>query len=407
MLVGKNSVEKPVRPWKVLAQRDFGFFWSSLLISAIGTQISSVTIAWQIYVITDSPFQLGLTGLFRALPIVIFSLTGGVLADRVSRRKLLIVTQGGAMILALLLGLLTTSGLVRIWHIYLITFFTGAVSTFDQPARGALIPSLVRREHLATAFALSVTLRQTATLVGPFLAGIIIASLGISSTHYINGVSFLAVIICLALMRVEETWTQSKRESALRSLREGVNFVWQNNGIMALLVLDTCVNLFGAYKSMMPVFARDLLEVGPKGLGILLGSPAVGALTGSGAVMMLSNPKRKGQLVIAVTLLYSAGLILFATSRSFLFSVAVGFALGALDAVGETLRMTVIQLMTPDHLRGRVQSLVYLFVVGSPFLGQAQLGTAAALLSVPGAVVMGGIVGVAAVGIMAKKLSRL
>lgn len=400
-------MENRVGPWRVLAQKDFGLFWISLLVSAVGNQISSVTIAWQVYVITDSPFQLGLTGLFRALPIVIFSLTGGVLADRMSRRKLLIITQSGAMILAFLLGLLTTSGLVKVWHIYLITFLTGAVTTFDQPARGALIPSLVRREHLATAFALNVTLRQTATLVGPFVAGIIIASLGISSAHYVNALSFLGVIVCLALMRVQESWTESRGESALHSLREGIHFMWQNSGIMALLVLDTCVSLFGAYKSMMPVFARDLLDVGPKGLGILLGSPALGALVGSGAVMMLGNPKRKGQMVIGVTLLYSVGLILFATSRSFLLSLLIVFALGALDAIGETLRMTVIQLMTPDHLRGRVQSLVYLFVAGSPFLGQAQLGTAAVLLSVPGAVVMGGIVGVVAVGVMAKRLSRL
>lgn len=400
-------MDNPVRPWKVLAERDFGFFWSSLLISSIGNQISSVTIAWQVYVITDSPLQLGLTGLFRALPIMIFSLTGGVLADRMSRRKLLIVTQGCAMILAFFLALLTTSGLVEVWHIYLITFLSGAVTTFDQPARGAMIPSLVPREQLATAFALNVTLRQTASLLGPFLAGIIIASLGISSSYYLNALSFLAVIVCLALMRVQETWTASKKESALHSLREGVHFMWRHGALMALLVLDTCVNLFGAYKSMMPVFARDLLDVGPTGLGALLGSPAVGALVGSGAVMTLGNPKRKGQLVIAVTLAYSLGLILFALSKSFLLSLVIAFALGALDAVGETLRMTVIQLMTPDHLRGRVQGLVYLFVAGGPFLGQAQLGVAATLLSVPGAVVMGGIVSVAAVGVMARRLSRL
>lgn len=400
-------MEIRAKPWEVLAEKNFALFWSSLLVSAIGNQISSVTIAWQVYVITDSPFQLGLTGLFRALPIIIFSLTGGVLADRMSRRKLLIVTQGGAMLLAFLLALLTTSGLVEVWHIYLVTFFTGAVTTFDQPARGALIPSLVRREQLTTAFALNVTLRQTATLVGPFFAGILIASLGISAAYYVNALSFLGVIICLGLIKVEETWAASRKESALRSLREGVNFMWQNGGIMALLILDTCVNLFGAYKSMMPVFARDLLDVGPTGLGILLGAPAAGALIGSGAVIMLGNPRRQGQMVIAVTLLYSIGLILFAGSRSFLFSIVIAFALGALDSVGETLRMTVVQLMTPDRLRGRVQGLVYLFVAGSPFLGQAQLGTAAVFLGVPGAIVMGGIVGVAAVGMMAKRLSQL
>jgi MFS family permease len=400
-------MEGPVKPWEVLAERNFGLFWSSALIAAIGNQISSVTIAWQVYVMTDSPLQLGLTGLFFGLPIIIFSLTGGVLADRMSRRKLLIVTQGGAMILALLLGLLTTTGLVKVWHIYLITFLTGAVATFDQPARVALIPSLVRRDHLATAFALNVTLRQTATLVGPFLAGIIIASLGISSAYYINAMSFMAVIVFLAVTKVQETWNESKKESALRSLREGIHFMRRNSGILALLVLDTCVNLFGAYKSMMPVFARDLLNVGPQGLGVLLGAPAIGALVGSSAVILMKNPQRKGQMVIAVTLIYSVALILFAVSRSFIFSLAVAFVLGALDSVGETLRMTIVQLMTPDHLRGRVQGLVHVFVAGSPFLGQAQLGAAAAVLSVPGAVIMGGLVGVAAVGAMAKRLAKL
>ncbi|HYY25109.1 MAG TPA: MFS transporter, partial [Candidatus Udaeobacter sp.] len=179
--------------WNVLAQKNFGLFWWSLLISAIGDQIANVTIAWQVYTITNSPLQLGLTGLFRALPIFIFSLTGGVLADRTSRRKLLIFSQGIGMILALLLGLLTTTGLVKVWHIYVAAFIAGAVSTFDQPARSALVPSLVPEEHLATAFALSVTLRQSATLIGPFLGGMIIAALGISSAHYINALSFLGV----------------------------------------------------------------------------------------------------------------------------------------------------------------------------------------------------------------------
>jgi len=391
-------------PWNVLAQKNFGLFWWSFLISAIGDQISNVTIAWQVYTITNSPLHLGLTGLFRALPIFVFSLSGGVLADRMSRRKLLIVAQSIATILALLLGLLTTTGLVKVWHIYLAAFIAGAVSTFDQPARSALVPSLVRQEYLATAFALSVTLRQSATLIGPFLGGMIIASLGISSAHYINASSFLGVLVCLALIRVQEIWTVSGKESPLQSLRTGIRFLWHESGLMALLILDTCVNLVGAFKSMMPVFARDLLEVGPQGLGMLLGSPAAGALVGSGIVIMMGNPQRKGRLIIATTLAYCICVVAFSLSRSFVLSLIVVFFLGALDAVGETFRMTVSQLMTPDHLRGRVQGLVYLFVIGSPSLGQAQLGAVASVLSVPGALTMGGIIGIAAVAVMAKKI---
>ena len=400
-------MHNPVKPWHVLLQKNFGLFWSSLLISAIGDQISAVTIAWQVYIITDSPLQLGLTGLFRALPIFIFSVSGGVLADRMSRRRLLVVTQGVAMVLALILGFLTGSGLVKVWHIYLITFVAGAASIFDQPARAALIPSLVERDQLATAFALNVTLRQTATLAGPFLGGLIIASMGISAAHYVNAGSFLGVIVCLMLLKVREAATDGRKESPLHSLREGIRFLWRETGIMALLVLDTCVNLVGAYKAMMPVFARDLLDVGPEGLGMLLGSPALGALVGSGIVLLAGNPSRKGQLVIVTTSAYCLCLVAFALSNSFLLSLGIAFVLGALDAVGETLRMTVTQLMTPDHLRGRVQGLVYLFVAGSPFLGQAQLGAAATLFTVPGALVMGGAIGMAAVGILAKKVYRL
>jgi len=388
-------------------QKNFGLFWSSLLISAIGDQISAVTIAWQVYVITESPLQLGLTGLFRALPIFIFSVGGGVVADRMSRRKLLIVTQGVSMSLAMILGVLTSNGLVKVWHIYMITFVAGAASIFDQPARAALIPSLVRQDQLATAFALNVTLRQTATLAGPFLGGIILATAGISAAHYVNAGSFLGVIVCLVLIKVQEAWADARKESPLHSLREGIRFLRRETGIMALLVLDTCVNLVGAYKAMMPIFARDLLEVGPEGLGMLLGSPALGALVGSGVVILAGNPRRKGQIVIVTTSAYCLCLVGFALSTSFFVSLGIAFVLGALDAVGETLRMTMTQLMTPDRLRGRVQGLVYLFVAGSPFLGQAQLGAAATFLTVPGALVMGGVIGMAAVGVLARKLYHL
>ncbi|MBI2985286.1 MAG: MFS transporter, partial [Deltaproteobacteria bacterium] len=367
----------------------------------------NVTIAWQVYQITDSPLQLGLIGLFRALPMIVFSLTGGLLADRLDRRQLLMATQSLAMILAALLGVLTQTGYVQVWHIYTVAFLTGAVNSFDLPVRTAMIPNLVPREHLTTAFALNVTLRQTATLIGPFLAGVILAVVGISWAHYTNALSFVGVIVCLMFIRIRESRSTEKKESALQSMRQGLSFVWGSSVIMGLLVMDTCVNFFGAYKAMMPVFARDLLGVGPTGLGMLLGAPAVGALVGSGVVMGLGNPRGKGRLIIFVTLFYAVGLILFALSRSFTFSLIIAFSLGAFDAVGETLRMTVIQLMTPDHLTGRVQSLVHVFVLGGPLIGQAQTGAVASLLGAPGAITLGGLVALGVVGLMAKRVSQL
>jgi MFS family permease len=391
-----------VTPWQVLAQRDFGLFWISLLFSAVGSQISTVAVAWQVYEITNSPFQLGLTGLFHALPVMIFSLPGGVVADRVDRRRLLILTQALAAILALILGLLTSTGQVRVWHIYAVTFLSGAVGIFDAPARTALIPLLVSGEQLASAYALNITWRQIATLAGPFLGGIVISAFGISTSYYIDALSFLSVIICLAFMRARPGRPAEKRETPFQSVRVGFNFIRENAAILGLMSMDACVNFFGAYRSMMPAFARDILGTGPAGLGALLGVPALGALVGSGFVMALGNPKQKGKLILWVTGLYTVGLICFALSRSFVLSLVIVFFLGLVDAIGETLRDTLVQLITPDRMRGRVKSFDQVFMSAGTYLGHAQMGTTATFLGIPGALILGGSLGSAAVLLVAK-----
>ena len=396
-----------VTPWQVLKQRDFGFFWLSLLFSAVGSQISTVAVAWQVYEITDSPFQLGLTGLLRALPVMILSLPGGVIADRMDRRNLLIITQSLAALLALALALLTSTGQIRVWHIYAVTFLSGAVGIFDAPARTAMIPALVSAEQLASAYALNITWRQIATLAGPFIGGIIIGALGVGAAYYIDAASFLAVIICLGFMRRQVRPARDQKESPLQSVRVGFNFIRDNSVILALMSMDACVQFFGAYRSMMPAFARDILGVGPAGLGALLGVPALGALAGSGLILGLGNPKRKGQLIIAVTLLYTIGLICFALSRSLALSLLIVFFLGLVDAVGETLRDTLVQLTTPDSMRGRVKSFDQVFMSAGTYMGHAQMGAAATFLGVPGALVLGGCMGSAAVLLVTKFARRL
>ncbi len=395
-------MKRKVTPWQVLAQRDFGLFWVSLLFSAVGSQISTVAVAWQVYEITNSPFQLGLTGLFHALPVMIFSIPGGVVADRMDRRQLLIITQSLAMLLSLVLGVLTSTGQILVWHIYAVTFLSGAISIFDAPARTALIPLLVSGEQLASAYALNITWRQIATLAGPFLGGIVISGFGISTSYYVDALSFLSVIICLAFMRARPSLPAEKKESPIESVRGGFNFIRDNSVILGLLSMDACVNFFAAYRSMMPAFARDILGTGPTGLGALLGVPALGALVGSGVVMAVGNPKRKGKLIIWVTLLYTVGVICFALSRSLALSLAIVFALGLVDAVGETLRETLVQVMTPDRMRGRVKSFDQVFMSAGSYMGSAQMGTAATFLGVSGGLIFGGCLGSAAVLLVAK-----
>ena len=398
-------MSEPVRPWTVLAEKNFALFWASLLVSSIGSQLTTVAVAWQVYEMTDSAAQLGLTGLFRAVPLIAFAFTGGWLADRVERRRLLIAAQALGLVLSLALGFLTDAGRVQVWHIYAILFAESALMSFDNPTRYALIPSLVKPAHLTTGFALSVTLRQTAFLAGPFIAGAIIAFGGVVWCYYLDAASFLAAIVCLRLLKIRVAPAPS-RERGLKSMMQGLAFILKNPIVLALLVMDASVNFFGAYRGLMPIFARDILGVGPTGLGALLGAPAFGALAGSGVAMMMGDPKRKTRLIVAVTLLYAAALVAFALSGSFMLSLAICFALGVLDAVGETLRMTVIQLATPDELRGRVQAVAFVFLIGGPFLGQAEVGLVAALLGAPGAVVLGGVVATAIVVAMARTVFR-
>src|SRR6267142_261148 len=374
---------RKVTPWQVLAQRDFGLFWLSLLFSAVGSQISTIAVAWQVYEITNSPFQLGLTGLFRALPVMILSIPGGVVADRMDRRRLLIITQILAAVLALILGLLTSTGEIHVWHIYAVTFLSGAVGIFDAPARTAMIPALVSAEQLASAYALNITWRQIATLGGPFIGGLVISALGISPAYYIDAVSFFAVIICLAFMRRQVKPSREKKESPLESVRAGFNFIRDNSVILGLMSMDTCVQFFGAYRSMMPAFARDILGTGP-------------------VVLAAGNPRRKGQLIIGVTLLYTIGLICFALSRSLTLSLLIVFCLGLVDAIGETLRDTLVQLTTPDQMRGRVKSFDQVFMSAGTYMGHAQMGVAASFIGVPGALILGGCVGSAAVFAVAR-----
>ena len=395
-------MKRQVTPWQVLKQRDFGLFWTSLLFSAVGSQISTVAVAWQVYEITNSPFQLGLTGLFRALPVMILSIPGGIVADRMDRRRLLIITQALAMLLSLVLGLLTSTAQIRVWHIYAVTFLTGAVDIFDAPARTALIPLLVPAEQLASAYALNISWRQIATLAGPFLGGIVISAFGISTSYYVDALSFLSVIVCLFFMRARPSPPAEKKESPLQSVRGGFNFIRENAAILGLMSMDTCVNFFGAYRSMMPAFARDILGTGPAGLGALLGVPAFGALVGSGVVMAMGNPKQKGKLIIWVTLLYTVGLVCFALSRSLALSLVIVFSLGLVDAIGESLRDALVQLMTPDRMRGRVKSFDQVFMSAGTYMGHLQMGTAATFLGVPGAMIFGGCLGSAAVLLVAK-----
>jgi MFS family permease len=385
-----------------LQHRDYRLFYVALLAAAIGGQFQSTASLIQIYDLTHSPLHLGLTGLARGLPTFVLSLMGGVFADRVDRRLLIFGSQAVNGLGAIVLAVLTVSGLIDVWHIYGIMLLNGSLAALSSPARSALIPNLVPRHHLLNAIALNSTVWQTANIVGPSLAGLMISAiavaagtdasgsmaLGLAAAYAANGVIHLITLGALAAMRMGPV-PPRPREGALRSVVVGLSFISRERSIiLALLATDSAAMLFGTYRALTPIFA-DALGVGPEGIGLLFAAPGVGSLLGAVVIMSLGDFRYKGWVVIGGILAYCVGLAVFALSPWFSLSLITSVALGVFDSVQATPRNGVIQLLTPDELRGRVSAFQYMLVNGMPSLGQTLSGGAAALLGAPLALTVG------------------
>ncbi len=384
---GKPSVRRAV---VALQHRDYRLFYVALLAAAIGGQLQSTANIIQIYDLTHSAVHLGLTGLARGIPTFAFSVMGGVIADRLDRRKLIMVTQAVNGLGALLLGGLTATGVIDVWHIYGMMLLTGSLAALSSPARQAMVPNLVPRNHLLNAIALNSTVWQMANIVGPSIAGVLIATFGLPSAYMGTGCAQLITLSSLAMMRVGPIAGRT-RESALRSIGVGLSFMRKRSLILALLAMDAAAMLFGTYRALTPIFA-DALGVGHEGVGLLLAAPGVGSLLGAACVMSLGDFRYKGLAVIGGILAYCAALVVFALSPWFPLSMAASVALGFCDSLQSTPRNGVIALLTPDEVRGRVSAIQYMLVNGMPSLGQTLSGGTAALLGAPLALTLGAIV---------------
>ncbi|MPZ13232.1 MAG: MFS transporter [Chloroflexi bacterium] len=372
-----------------LQHRDFRLFYIALLAAALGAQIQTTANLWQVYELTGSALHLGLTGLARAVPVLALSLMGGVIADRVNRRTFIMITQAVTGMLAVVLALLTAGGLIQVWHIYLTVFLGGTLMAVNAPARTAMVPSLVPRHHLLNAIALQSTVWQVANVVGPAIAGLLIGVFGLGATYFLNGLAHVVTVGVLALVQVGALASRP-RESPVKSLLEGIRFVRQESIILVLLVMDTAATLLGAYRALMPIFAIRL-GAGSEGFGTLLSSSAVGAVLGAAAIMALGDVRYKGLFVIFGILGYCAALVLLGLAPWLPVALVAVALLGFFDSVQMLPRNTVIQAITPDHLRGRVSSFQSMLTGGAPSLGQATSGALATLVGAPLAVIVGAV----------------
>lgn len=377
------------RALAALGFRDFRLLLLSAIGSGMADQLQTVSNLWQIYALTASPLHLGLNGLARAVPIILFSLAGGVVADRVDRRKILVSAQTGAGVVAVGLGILSATGLVEVWHIYTATAVGAALNSFSNPARRAVIATVVPRYQLMNAMALNMTVHQTDRIIAPAVAGILIALVGLPVTYAVNGLAnFLAAgtVGRVALAPL----AGRPHESPLRSLVEGLAYVRVRSVILALLATDAAAMLFGSYQVLLPIFA-DQFGLGSVGYGLLQSAPAAGALIGAGVIMSLGDIRYKGLLIIGAILGYCCCLVVLAVTPWFGLALLVAAGLGLTNSMQATPRNAVIQLVTPDELRGRVSSFQQMLISGGPALGQGLMGGATGLLGGPFALILGAV----------------
>jgi MFS family permease len=382
---------------KAFRHRNYRLFFGGQLISVCGTWMQVVAQSWLVYRLTGSAVLLGLVGFCSQIPVLLLSPLGGVVADRYDRRRVIIAAQVAAMLLAFVLAGLTLSGQVRVWHIPVLAAMLGIVNAFDVPTRQAFVVDMVGKDDLINAIALNSSMFNAARILGPSLAGVLVASIGEGWCFFANAVSYLAVIAGLLFMRLDSQPRRRPLESTLARIGAGFVYVWQARPIRTLLLLVGLVSLVGMpYSVLMPIFADKILHGGPMALGLLMGAAGVGALLGALALASRRGVRGLDRWIALSTAGFGLSLILFSLSRSFWLSAAllvpVGFCMIGQLASSNTL----IQMMVPDDLRGRAMSVYSMMLIGMAPFGSLLAGILAQHLSAPCAVAAGG--GVCLVG---------
>ncbi len=397
-----------------LRHRDFTLLWIGQLLSFAGSRMQTAAILWHVSLLAAPErkgLALGLVGAVQVGPIIAFSMLSGVVADALDRRKVMLATQTVMALFAAALAALTFAGLHTVWPIYALAALSSAAASFDGPARQALIPNLVPREHLASAIGLNTLMFQFASVAGPTLAGLVIAGPGIAWVYAVNAVSFLMVIAALLIMRARPRASGGGAPAARitwAAAREGLRFVFAQPIVRSTMLLDFVATFFASATALLPIFAQDILHVGARGYGWLYAAPSVGAaLAGLVMAYAIDRFERRGAVLLWAVAAYGAATVVFGISRSFWLTLLCLAAVGAADTVSTVIRNIVRQLETPDELRGRMTGVNMIFFMGGPQLGELEAGVAAQLFGAVASVVSGGIGCLLATAVVARREQRL
>lgn len=365
-----------------LGYRNFRLYWTGQIISQVGTWLQIVAQGWVVYNLTDSPLMLGLVNFAALLPVVPISLLAGVLSDRFSRKYLIMISEIVMMVQALIMALLLWLNIIQVWHVIVLSLILGAASAIEQPARLAFVVDVVGKDDLSNAVALNASATNAARIIGPAIAGVIIAAIGEAMCFFINGISYLAVILALVAVRIP--W-KAKEKGALRvavSLKDGFLYLKENRVVQGLLLVVSLASFLTIpYIALMPVFARDILNVGSVGLGYLLTAVGIGAIIGA-LLVARQQAGRRGEWLMVANFLGPIFLVGFSFSSNFTLSLALVVIVGAFNAVRLTLGNSLTQLNTADDYHGRMMSLFNLLFNGMSRVGALVIGGFAEIISV-------------------------
>jgi len=353
-----------------------------------------VAILWHINELSGQPIALGLIGLSRVLPVIIFSLIGGAIADVFDRRKVMFVTQGILISTAGLLAWLTWSGNIQLWHIYALTVIEAIAGSFDLPARQSLTPNLVPARDLPNAFSIQSIAFTFGSITGPALGGLFIGYFGQASVYFTNAISFLGIVgalIAMGPVAQQHAERKNKAPVSLEAIREGIAFIVSQPIVLSSMLLDFFATFFSSANALMPIFAKDILHVGEIGYGWLLSAESVGSAITAIILSQITQIRHQGRVLLGAVFSFGIWTIVFGLSQWYWLTFASLALMGASDTVSMVIRNTVRQLQTPDYIRGRMVSINQIFFMGGPQLGELEAGLVAQFFGAPIAVITGGI----------------
>jgi MFS family permease len=394
-LAGKTSSDSTNVPlrflmFRSLYHRDFSLFWTGNFLSNIGTWMQNIALGWVILIATNSPFLLGLNGFLAQVPALVFSLPGGAIADRLDRRKLMLTTQSAMMLLALLLAILTSFHHFNITEILAISFLTGIATALNYPAYQALILDLIPHEDLMNAIALNSAQFNMSRAIGPTVAGLAMGTLGAAGCFYLNSASFLALIVALLIITIPPLEERAGPQ-LWSAMFDGLRYVNEHRMLIVLLTVPAFLSLFGLpFIVLMPVVARNLIQVGASGLGYLMGGAGVGAVIAALAIAAKGSFEHRGRVILTSACLFSLSLILLARAHAFWWAFCLLAVMGATIVGTLTLTNTTLQMTTPPELRGRIMGLYYMAMTGMLPFGSLGVGGVAEMVGTRFALGIGG-----------------